>query len=58
MTALCAADLGFDAVFRPFPPSSGAADEQPVTATDTTASTAVTVPRTALRTMEVPCPRP
>lgn len=57
-TALFAAVLGFGTVFLPFPPSSGADDVQPVTATDTAASTAVTVPRTESRTMEVPRPRP
>lgn len=56
--ALCAAARGFGAAFPPFPPSSWADDVQPVTATDIAASTAVTVPRTELRTMEVPCPRP
>lgn len=53
--ALSAAARGFGAAF---PPSSWADDVQPVTATDTAASTAVTVPRTELRTIEVPCPRP
>ncbi|GAA3484045.1 hypothetical protein GCM10018966_085770 [Streptomyces yanii] len=57
-TALLAAVLGFGAASLPLPPSSGADDVQPVTATDTAASTAMTVPRTELITMEVPCPRP
>nr|WTB31765.1 hypothetical protein OG781_21785 [Streptomyces sp. NBC_00830] len=56
--ALFAAARGFGAAFPPFPPSSWADDVQPVAATDAAASTAVTVPRTELRTMEAPCPRP
>ena len=49
---------GFGAAFRPLPPSSWADDVQPVTAIDTATSTAVTVPRTELRTTKIPCPRP
>lgn len=58
LVTLRAAVRGFGAAFPPLPPSSWADDVQPVTATDTATSTAVTVPRTELRTTKIPCPRP